>query len=417
MKVLATPLLGEEPWLATQPVGEESYEAALSHASATARSFLSRWRKERTKLERALSLLDRFPAGLEDESFPARQAQALHGWPLCEALLRKSYEARFTDPKRMLVLAESAAGVAKHIRVERYPWPGFLADIRARAFADLGNAYRINDRLSEADTAFERARDYLEDGTGDPFLHAHVLDLEASLRRAQRRLEDDIALLDQVSSLYREAGDLHLAGRALISKGLNMHLRGYPRETVRLCEEGLRLLEPERDLQLVKVSQQVLLHARIDCGEYRQASQLLLQSGLREAFAAEPLNLVKLQWMEGKIHAGLGRPSRAERAFSEARRELIKRGQVYDAAMVSLELAALWLRQSRASEVQDLAEEIYATFEDLGIQTEAARALQFIHEACRMQAVTVSMIERVRTFLERLPWHPGLRFEPALFVP
>src|SRR6185295_7189801 len=244
LKSFAEPLLGEEPWAAAEPVAEESYDEALSLAGAAAKSFLGRWRKERAKLQRALSLLEQFPKGFEDASFPARQAQALHGWPLCEAFLRKSYESRFSDPKRMLDMAENAAGVAKHARPEKYPWPGFLADLRARAFAELGNAYRINDRLSEADAAFQRARDYLEEGTGDWFLRAHVLDLEASFRRAQRRLEDAIALLDQVHCLYLEAGDLHLAGRALISKGINTHYRGYPREAVGLCEEGLKLLEP-----------------------------------------------------------------------------------------------------------------------------------------------------------------------------
>jgi hypothetical protein len=60
---------------------------------------------------------------------------------------------------------------------------------------------------------------------------------------------------------------------------------------------------------------------------------------------------------------------------------------------------------------------MHETFEALGVEREAARALRFVHQACRLQAVTVSMIERVRTFLERLPWQPGLRFEPALFAP
>ena len=121
--------------------------------------------------------------------------------------------------------------------------------------------------------------------------------------------------------------------------------------------------------------------------------------------------------MEGKIHVGFGRLDQAERAFCEVRQEFLRRGQVYDAALVGLELGALWLRQGRTAEVQELAEEMHAVFEDLGVQLEATRALQFVHEACRLQAVTVSMIERVRTFLERLPWQPGLRFEPALFAP
>jgi tetratricopeptide (TPR) repeat protein len=417
MKALAAQFLGEEPWTVVEAVEEEEYDEALSNASASAKSLLRRWRKETAKLERALSLLDQFPTGLEDESFPARQAQTLHGWPLCEALLRKSYEARFSDPKRTLALAESAAGVAKHIRLEKYPWPGFIADLRARAFAELGNAFRLNLRFKDADVAFSQAREYLEQGTGDSYLQAQVLDLEASLRSSQRKLEDAVDLLDQVHSLYVEAGDPHFAGRALISKGINKRSQGEPRAAVSLLEEGLELLEPERDPQLVSIGQQALLDGLADCGEYGRASRLLLQSGLREAFATDPLNLLKLRWVEGKIHAGLGRMGRAERAFREVREGFLSHGQVYDAALVGLDLAAIWLRQGQAAQVQELAEEMHAIFEDLGVQLEAAKALQFIHEACRVQAVTVSMIERVRSFLERLPWHPGLRFEPALFAP
>jgi tetratricopeptide (TPR) repeat protein len=417
MKTLAAPLLGKEPWMAAEEVAEERYEETISRVKTIAPSLLKRWRKETAKLEQALALLDQVPGGLGDVRLPWRQIQSLHGWPLCEALLRKSYELRFSDPKRMLDLADSAAGVAEHIRLEKYPWPGFVADLRARAFAELGNAYRVNDRLSEADAAFERAEEFLEEGTGDPVLHARVLDLLASLRSDQRRLEETIALLDQVHGLYLEADDPHLAGRALISMGGATRCLGHPREAVGMFEKGLRLLTPERDAQLVAIAQQGLLDALTDAGEYRLASRRLFQSNLRVAFAAEPLNLLRLLWVEGKIHAGLGRPARAERAFLEVRREFLRLGQVYDASLVGLELSVLWLRQGRATEVRTLAKEMHETFEALGVEREAVRALQFMREACRVQAVTVSMIERVRTFLQRLPSLPGLRFEPELFAP
>ncbi|MFL6260984.1 MAG: hypothetical protein ACJ76Y_14855 [Thermoanaerobaculia bacterium] len=402
--------------MAAEPVMEDQYEEALARSTVFARSLEKRWRKEGEKLERALTLLDQAPGGLGDESFPWRQAQALHGWPLCEALLRKSYEARFTGPKRMLSLAESAAGVAEHIRAEKYPWPGFVADLRARAYAELGNAYRVNDRFSEANAAFERAIGFFGEGTGDPLLQARVLDLFASLCSAQRRLDDAISLLDQVHTLYLDAGDAHLAGRAMISKGISTHYQGYPREAVGFLRRGSDLLESGRDPQLERSTTLSIIYALADCGEYRQASVLLLQSGLREAFAAEPLNLLKLRWVEAKIHAGLDRPAKAERAFVEVRREYLHLGQVYDASLVGLELAAVWLPQGKAAQVRELAEEMYETFVELGVQPEAARALYFVREACLYQAVTVAMIERVREFLERLPWNPGLRFDPALFA-
>src|SRR5205823_12276406 len=120
LQALAGILLGDEPWMAADPVAEDQYEEALARSIVFARNLEKRWCKEKEKLDRALTCLDQAAGGLGDESFPWRQAQALHGWPLCEALLRKSYEARFTDPKRMLSLAESAAGVAKHIKAEKY---------------------------------------------------------------------------------------------------------------------------------------------------------------------------------------------------------------------------------------------------------------------------------------------------------
>jgi tetratricopeptide (TPR) repeat protein len=418
VKTIADPILGKEPWSVAEPVAEDCYNEALARACAAARAFLGRWRKDKAKLDRALALLDQAPEGLEDVRFPSRQAQALHGWPLCEALLQKSYESRFSDPKRMLNLADSAAGVAEHIRPERYPWPSLLSDLRARAFAELGNAYRVNNRHVDADASFERALEFLDEGTGDPLLRARVMDLQASLRRAQRRLEEAIALLDEVHGLYLEAGESHLAGRALISIGLNTYYRGFPRQAVAFLQKGSELLEPNRDRQLQNSTALGIIDALSGCGEHRRASQRLLQSGLREAFAAEPLNLLKLQWVEGKIHAGLGRLARAERACGETRQGLLRRGQIYDAALVGMDLAAVWLRQGRtASEVRELAEEMHAVFEDLGVQVEAAKALHFIEEACRHDSITVSMIERVRTFLERLPWQPGIRFEPAAFAP
>jgi tetratricopeptide (TPR) repeat protein len=416
LREVAEVLLGDEPWMASEPVAEDQYEEALARATVFARSFEKRWLKEKEKLGRALTFLDRAPRGLGDESFPWRQVQALHGWPLCEALLRKSYEARFTDPKRMLSLAESAAGVAKHVKLEKYPWPGFVADLQARAFAELGNAYRVNDRFPEADKAFELAIEFLETGTGDSLLQARILDLFASLRSAQRRLDDAIALLDQVYNLYLDAGDLHLAGRALISKGSNTLYKGYPSEAVSILQNGLQMLDGRKDPPLQILTRFNIIDALTKAGRYQEASRQLLQSGLREKLSDAPLNLLKLRWVEGKIHAGLGRPEKAERAFVEVRKDYLGLKQVYDAALVGLELAAVWLPQGKAAQVREIAEEMYATFVELGVQPEAARALYFVREACLAQAVTVTMIERVRQFLERLPWHPGLRFEPALFA-
>ncbi|MFY9821597.1 MAG: tetratricopeptide repeat protein [Thermoanaerobaculia bacterium] len=414
-KNLAVPLLEGEPWAHAEEVPEDAYDAPLARAVAGASRFASQWRKETERLARARTLIDK--AGGLGEGFPLRQAQALHGWPLCEALLSKSFDERYRDPKKMLRLAYDAARVAEHTPPEKYPpSPGFVMDLRARAFAELGNAYRINDRLSEAEEAFSRAKAFLAEGTGDFLLEARVLDLEASLCSSQGRFEDAISLLGKVHDLYQEAGDEHLAGRALISKGINVHYQGFPKDAVTTLNAGLALVDPSRDPEVYAVGKQDLLHALVDAGEYGSASQLILSGGLRESFSTAPLNLLKVRWMEGKIHAGLGRLDRAERIFCSVREELVHLGSHYDAALLGLELAAVWLRQGRIAEVRTLAEEMYETFELLEIRQAAQHALYFVREACRRQRLTVPMIQRVRSFMEQVTRNPGLRFEPAEYV-
>jgi Tetratricopeptide repeat len=382
---LAEPLLEEEPWNHVEEVREDAYDAAIARAGAAARQFTLGRRKESE--------------------------------PLSEALLRQSFEERYRDPEKMLLLAQDAARAAEATPPETYqPSPGFVMDLRARALAELGNACRINDRFPEAERAFSRAHACLEVGTGDALLEARVLDLEASLLSDQGRFGDAVSMLNQVHGLYREAGDICLAGRALIKKGINTHYQGFPEKAVQILETGLGLVSPSGDSQLCATGNEALLHALVDAGEYGRASRMILSSGLREAFAEEPLNLLRLRWVEGKIHAGLGRIQQAERIFSWVREEFSLLGRHYDAALLSLELAALWLQQDRAAEVHALAEETYETFERLEVHREARHALDFVREACRRQRATVPMIRSVRSFMEQLTRNPGLRFEAARYA-
>jgi hypothetical protein len=50
------------------------------------------------------------------------------------------------------------------------------------------------------------------------------------------------------------------------------------------------------------------------------------------------------------------------------------------------------------------------TFEDLGIEREAQRALQYLHRACLLEAVTPAVVRHVASFLERLEHQPHLCF-------
>ncbi|HEV7516683.1 MAG TPA: hypothetical protein VGR07_10320, partial [Thermoanaerobaculia bacterium] len=140
----------------------------------------------------------------------------------CEALLSASRELRHQDPESMVFLAALAVGVAE--RLDSRSSSPDVSDLRARAWAELGNARRVANDLVGAEAALERSLARAEVGSGDPLLLARLLDLTASLYSDQRRFEQAFQLLDLVHQIYCQHGERHLAGRALISKGISFVL-------------------------------------------------------------------------------------------------------------------------------------------------------------------------------------------------
>jgi tetratricopeptide (TPR) repeat protein len=383
------------------------YDEPIDRATAVALNELPRWEEEKEELERLLETVRTLPEGI----LGLPESEKFSGWPFVEGLLAESQEARFRDPERMRFLAFAATVSARNLDRQRYR-EGTIADLCARAWAELSNAYRLDHDFEAAEDALARAETYIEQGTGDPLILARLLDLEASLRSSQRRLPETLELLDHVYRIYLQVGENHLAGRALISKGINTAYDDRPAEALRHLRDGLSLINPESDPRLAAIGRYELVHSLVDCGEFRQAGQALLESGLRDSFAQDPLNLARLRWLEGKIHAGLGKLWRADQVLAEVRKGFLERGQDYDAALVGLDLAAVWLQQGNNAAVRELAEEILETFAALRIQREGLKAVRFFREACRREMATPALVQKVAGFLRRLEWQPQLRFAP-----
>jgi tetratricopeptide (TPR) repeat protein len=390
-------------------VPASQYDAPLARAFAAALSRKPQARTEgRARVERGLDRLRNDPRGLL--GLTEEEAEELRGWPLVEVLLRLSFEERYRDPEAMLRLALLAKTAAGNLDPEDYE-PEVIADHQARAWAELGNAHRVNDELCEAEAALDVAEERLREGTGNLLLLARVADLRASLWNDQRRISDACELLGGVCELYRKVGDNHLAGRALVSTGIYTNYEGDSRRALCLLREGLALLDRDRDPRLFTSATQSLLEVMVQCGEFRDAAEMLLESGLRQALADEPLNLVTLRWMEGQIFAGLGKAGRAKSALLEARTGFLQHRKEYKAALVGLDLAAVWLEQGKPEPVKELAADMLATFQRLGIQREAQRALDALNRACQTQRATPGVVRRVSRFLRQLEREPQLRFE------
>ena len=202
---------------------------------------------------------------------PQLQGSAEDGW--VELLLERSRSFRHSNPRRMVEIAELAADAVEKIDPEILG-STLLADLTARTLAELANAYRVSDHLSLAEDTMARALRWLKRGTGDLLARARVLDLLASLFADQRRPTLAIRIVEHLHDLYEELGDSHLAGRALISKGVFLGFESRPQEGVACVIEGMRRIDRQREPVLFSSAVETSINLLSEAGFYSQARRL-----------------------------------------------------------------------------------------------------------------------------------------------
>ncbi|HYO14447.1 MAG TPA: hypothetical protein VE685_14720 [Thermoanaerobaculia bacterium] len=267
-----------------------------------------------------------------------------------------------------------------------------VADLQARVWAELGNAYRIADALDLADHALSRAVQCFEEGSHDPRLLALIAERTASLLWYRRRFDDAFALLHRVVVFYRDQRENNLAARVLLKLGLVTEDSGNPERALRVNLEALSLLDSRAEPGLLLAGIHNLLLCATELGFFPLVRRLLSEIKPLYGTAENSLNLLRLRWVEGRVSAGLEETDAAEITFLDVRKGFLEAGLLFPASMVSLDLARLWLTQGRIAEIKGLAEELIESFRSLGVGREAILALILLRRACEAERAMVSEI-------------------------
>jgi tetratricopeptide (TPR) repeat protein len=342
----------------------------------------------------------------------AQAPPGLDGFALYEALLERSWGLRHEDPAAMVRLAGMAVRIAGCLNARRYGQLR-LADLQARAWGELANAYRVADDLDEAGKAFERALEHLSRGTGDEWLQARLYDLQASYFGTRRWFVLALGALDVVHDIHQRRGDHHLAGRALISKGIYTGYQGNPGEAVALFREGLARIDEEADPDLAFTARYNQAFCQLECGQLREARATLWPL-LRERGESARINRFKALWVKGRIDVGLGELERAERAFRESKTGFEETGMGFAAALVSLELALVWLNQNRPEQAWAVVSEAKQVFQRLQVHREVLAAVMILQRSIELGKATLGLVESVVQFARQAQVHldPDARFMP-----
>jgi tetratricopeptide (TPR) repeat protein len=330
----------------------------------------------------------------------ADEVEELHTWGVCQLLLKKVREQVFSDPVQAVETAHLAVRLAGHLGSAYHP--DWVLELRARAFAHLGNARRVHGELKAADDALLFADECLAaSGLQNPLVEAEVMSFKASLRLDQGRLVEALNLVDRALPLCEHAGDVNGICRTLLQKSkilTTMGLNDLAIDALRTSTQGL---DREQDRRLFAYAHQGLVGSLVLAGRYEEAERLIPE--VKELFGttAEPLDWLRLRWIEANIAQGLGRLGEADPEYRALQREFLTLGNGLDAALVSLDLATLLWEQGRTAELKQLAEEVLLVFESREVHRQAVAALLLFQQACKEDRITSGMLRQIAAQLRR----------------
>ena len=367
--------------------------------------------EQRAAGQRLFEELRQIPA--ERQHLLVSNSQKFRNRFLCDLLLEESHETGFRDPRRALEMARLGILLADRLTPEDCGGEDGQDSLQARAWAYLGNAYRVNSDFSEAEAAFAVCEGLLSGGRVGLLDRARVLALLATLRRGQRRFAESLQIFDRVAVIYKNLGQWNLLGRTLLQKSLVCGEAGDGESEMLLLRRALDLIDPQADPRLFLAARHNLIHALHESGRSREAFALLYHSRPLYLKMGDRMNLLKLRWLEGLVAFGLQRADQAEAAFREVRAAFAGLGLDYDAALASLDLASLYAIQGRTADVLRVSEETLAVFQARSTHQEALAALLVLCSAARRNGAGADLVRQVSEFLKRARNNPDLRFCPA----
>jgi tetratricopeptide (TPR) repeat protein/transcriptional regulator with XRE-family HTH domain len=337
-----------------------------------------------------------------------REMPKMQSWALCELICAESEKAAAHDAATAIALGELAVEVAVLAPGEE----SWRRRLLGYALAFRANAIRVSGRLAAAGEAFDRALTVWASGfpvDAAPLDVSRLLDLEASLRRGQRRLDEALELLDRALAVH-PAGPA--AARLLLKRAKTLEELGDYEGAVANLRQAAPQIDPERDLRLPLVLRLNLAWDLCQLGRAGEGEELLPEARALAGRLGNHLDLVRLRWIEGLVAGGRGRTQDALAAFEEVRSRFAALDMAYDAALATLQLAGLYAAEGgHAAEVKALAAQAAPIFNAEKVHPEARKALALFQRAAAEERVTAELARAVASYLERARGDPGMRFE------
>jgi tetratricopeptide (TPR) repeat protein len=275
-------------------------------------------------------------------------------------LLREAFSFRYSDAKALL----NTSSLALELVVARNSNEPIALDLEGYCRAHVGNAHRILGRLREARQELNTARDLLERGTGRLSFLAELYRFQASLEESGGDFAAAEEAINKAEQLYAILGDTEGIAACCVKRAIVFIYSDRPQDAFATILGAVQSIENE---DLLRSAYETAIRALVDAGEIASAMRVLEMS--RSLFAGGgDLFQLKVLWLEGQATGRRSRLAQARKGYSD-------RGMIFQAALISLEEAAMAVREAELSEARDLLDVAGPVLAALGIVKDSLAAM------------------------------------------
>ncbi len=329
---------------------------------------------------------------------------------LFDFLLKQSRQEGRGDRQRGIQLAELAL---ESLQGSASALGALLPDLSAKAWAWIGNARRLALDYAGAELAFAESEHcwLAASQPPNPAVAADLYDLKAGLRVYQRRLVEAAELVNQaMGELDRSDSPPQQVCRVLLRRALIADLDGRPADAVpdlqraKECLANTASTDSHLELALtVNLATSLTLAER-----YEEAQQHLPRAAELCARHRYQIGQHQLCWLRGLIAQSKSDLASAEQAFQTAQQGFADSGETGYAAVISLDLAVLFLEQKRNRSTAEIAMSLIPTLEGLRIHREVLVALGLLRTAIAEERLSRDLLQQLQATLRLLIQIPRL---------
>jgi len=264
------------------------------------------------------------------------------------------------------------------------------------------NALRLASDLTGSHDALRAAENMVCSAGVSAELKAKVILQKALLYTFERLFEESEAAYSAAEEVLQNTQDSKLASQFYLDRGFNQELQGNMLAAAKNYESALGCLTPnlESDHYLLVCCYHRLASASFCSGDLAKARECLDAAGRFAETCNTGTTSAHLGWLNGMIRQADGDSECARQKLIAAQSALLEAGEIANAAILTLDLAAVCLSIGRESEGRELAEEAACALACVRLDRESLLSLELFKESMVKGRLTHQALALLRRSLE-----------------